>query len=237
MEGARPVRDLLQDQPTTIQMIVLSDHYRQREASSDRRLREAKSVPFYICQDHTFASLSGLENPEGVLAVIGQPRWNENEIFRRPEIFGLYGERVQDPANVGTIIRSAAGLNVSALWLSPDSADIYNPKVVRASSGALLCLPIFEALDTDRFARENCAIYAAVPSGQGSVHMETIKNIPQRCILALGNESRGLSEQTVQQAACRFTIPLVRHVESLNVAATAAIALYHLGHLPKQSQG
>ena len=234
MEGAKPVRDLLQDHTTSIQMIVLSDRYRQREAGPDRRLREEKRVPFYICPDHTFASLSGLETPEGVLAVIGQPQWNESEIFGRPEIFGLYGERVQDPANVGAIIRTAAGLNVSAMWLSQDSADVYNPKVVRASSGALLCLPIFEARDTDRFAQENCTIYAAVPSGQGSVHIETIKNIPQRCILALGNESRGLSEQTVQQAACRFTIPLVRRVESLNVAATAAIALYHLGRLPKQ---
>lgn len=234
MEGAKSVRDLLLARPTTIQMIVVSDHYGKRESQSDRRLREAKNIPSYICPDHTFASLSGLETPEGVLAVTRQPQWNEREIFEQTEILGLYGERIQDPANVGAIIRTAAALNVSALWLTPDSADIYNPKVVRATSGAVLSLPIFEAPDMGRFVREKCAIYAAVAGGEGSVHMESLKTIPLRCIVALGNESRGISERTVELAACRFTIPLARNVESLNVAATAAIALYHLGQLPKQ---
>ena len=135
---------------------------------------------------------------------------------------------MQDPANVGTIIRTAAALNIDALWLTPESADIYNPKVVRASAGAVLSLPIFPAKDVVRLTSLGIIVFAAVASERKAVNMETIRMIPKRLILAVGNESRGLSALTLKHAACRFTIPLSRHVESLNVAASAAIALHHL---------
>lgn len=139
----------------------------------------------------------------------------------------MYGEQLQDPANVGTIIRTAAALNIDALWLTPESADVYNPKVVRSSAGAVLSLPTFVADNVVRFTGSGISVFAADASGQKAVGMDTIRTIPDRLVLAVGNESRGLSARTVEQAACRFTIPLSRHVESLNVAATAAIALHY----------
>jgi RNA methyltransferase, TrmH family len=151
----------------------------------------------------------------------------------QPEIFGLYGEELQDPANVGAIIRTAAALNVDALWLTPESADIYNPKVVRASAGAVLSLPIFIAGGVDSLTNNGIALFAAVPGGGKTVTMETIRKIPRRLVVGVGNESRGLSARTISAAACRFTIPLSRHVESLNVAATAAIALHYFGQIRK----
>ena len=72
-----------------------------------------------------------------------QPVWDEAAIFWQPMILGIFGEQLQDPVNVGAIIRTAAALNVCALWLTPESADIYHPKVVRSMSGALLAVPIF----------------------------------------------------------------------------------------------
>ncbi|HLZ33108.1 MAG TPA: RNA methyltransferase [Nitrospira sp.] len=235
VEGAKPVRDLLLTHPTHVQMLVVASGYQQRESDRDRLLRHSVDVPTYGCLDRSFAALSGLETPQGILAIVQQPCWNEDELLERPVLFGLFGEQLQDPANVGAIIRTAAALNVSALWLTPESADIYNPKVVRATSGALLSLPIFVARDVTRFIQNHCAIYAAEVAGPDTVEMEAIHTIPRRVILAMGNESRGLSESTRQQATCRFTIPLTRQVESLNVAATAAIAMYYFGRLPKES--
>lgn len=139
----------------------------------------------------------------------------------------MYGEHLQDPANVGTIIRTAAALNIDALWLTRESADVYNPKVVRSSAGAVLSLPTFIADDLVRFTESGITVFAADASGRNAVSMDTIRTIPNRLVLAVGNESRGLSAPTLEQAACRFTIPLNRHVESLNVAATAAIALHY----------
>jgi TrmH family RNA methyltransferase len=142
---------------------------------------------------------------------------------------------LQDPANVGAIIRTAAALNIDALWLSPESADIYNPKVVRASAGAVLSLPIFVLKDLATLIQRGVTLFAAEAGNRQTVNIETIRHIPRRLVVVVGNESRGLSAHTIKQATCRFTIPLSRHIESLNVAATAAIALHYLGRMPVDS--
>jgi TrmH family RNA methyltransferase len=235
VEGAKPVYDLLLNHPTHVQMLVATPGYEHRESHQQRLVRESLGIPSFRCLDRTFTALSDVESPQGILAVVRQPRWNEDEVFEQPSLFGLYGEQLQDPANVGAIIRTAAALNLDALWLTPESADIYNPKVVRATSGALLSLPIFIMRDVVKFVRKECVIFTAEAGGRGTVEMETIREVPRRLILALGNESRGLSAHTIKQGGCRFTIQLSRQVESLNVAATAAIALHYFGRLPKKS--
>jgi len=234
VEGAKPVYDLLLNHPTKFQMLVATPGYEQGETDQQRLIRESVDVPSFRCLDRTFSTFSDVESPQGILAVVRQPRWNEDELFEQPRLFGVYGEDLQDPANVGAIIRTAAALNVDALWLTMESADVYNPKVVRATSGSLLSLPIFLVRDATGFARKECAIFAAEAGGHGTVEIDTIRDVPKRLIIALGNESRGLSPQTIKQAARRFTIPLSRQVESLNVAATAAIALHYFGRLPRK---
>ena len=172
--------------------------------------------------------------PQGILAVVRQPTWDEGTVLRQPTVLGIFGEEIQDPANVGAIVRTAAALNLSALWLTPESADVYHPKAVRATSGCLLSLPIFIARDVSGLVRHDCQIFAAKATGDRTVAIDDIRQVPRKLILAVGNESRGLSAQLDNQATTRFTIPLSRGVESLNVAATVAIAAFHLSRLPKE---
>jgi TrmH family RNA methyltransferase len=146
---------------------------------------------------------------------------------------GIYGEHLQDPTNVGAIIRTAAALNASALWLTHESVDIYHPKVVRATSGVLLALPIFTVKDISGLIRQGCQVFAAEVAGDGTIPIDDIHQAPRKLVLAVGNESRGLSLEIRLQATTRFTIPLSRDVESLNVAATVAIATFFFSRLPK----
>ena len=132
--------------------------------------------------------------------------------MRQPTVLGIFGEQLQDPANVGAIVRTAAALNASALWLTPESADVYHPKVVRATSGVLLALPIFAAKDVSGLIRQGCQIFAAEVTGDGTVPIDEIHQVPRKLVLAVGNESRGLSAQIRRQATTRFTIPLSRDV-------------------------
>jgi len=235
VEGAKPVHDLLRNHPDQVQMMVATSGFERRESDQQRVVRESLDIPSFRCLDRTFSALSDVESPQGILAVVRQPQWNQDELFGQPRIFGLYGEQLQDPANVGAIIRTAAALNIDALWLTSESADVYNPKVVRATSGALLSLPIFTVRDVTVFTRNRCALYTAEAAGVGTVEMETIRDVPKRLIIAVGNESRGLATQTITHAVRRFTIQLSRQVESLNVAATAAIAVHYFGRLPRRS--
>jgi TrmH family RNA methyltransferase len=188
----------------------------------------------YSCSDLQFSRLSDLDKPQGILAVFRQPIWEEEDVLGQPTVLGIFGEELQDPTNVGAIIRTAAALNVSALWLTPESVDIYHPKVVRATSGTVLAIPNFIARDVSGMIRHGCRIFAAEATGRGTVPIDEIHEAPRKLILAVGNESRGLSAQLLRQASTRFTIPLSRRVESLNVAATVAIATFHFSRLPKE---
>jgi TrmH family RNA methyltransferase len=97
----------------------------------------------------------------------------------------------------------------------------------------LLALPIFAAKDMTGLIRQGCQIFAAEVTGDGTVSIDEIHQAPRKLVLAVGNESRGLSAQLRRQATTRFTIPLSRDVESLNVAATVAIATFYFSRLPK----
>ena len=232
VEGAHAVRDLLTRYPEQIITIVTAHGYLPKERQEDRLVRLAAVNRQYSCSDLQFSKLSDLDAPPGILAVVRQPTWDEGAVLGQPTVLGVFGEQLQDPANVGAIIRTAAALNVGALWLTPDSADIYNPKVVRATSGILLALPIFSAKDVSALTRQGCQIFTAEATGEGNVPIGEIHRVPRKLVLAFGNESRGLSMQIRAQAATRFTIPLSRDVESLNVAATVAIAAFYFSRLP-----
>jgi TrmH family RNA methyltransferase len=205
----------------------------KQEGAQQRLVQYSLDIPIFRCLNRVFTTLSDLETPQGILAVVRQPRWDEARVFAQASLLGLYGEDLQDPANVGAIIRTAAALDASGLWLTPESADVYNPKVVRATAGALLSLPVFITRDVTRFAQKGCAIFAAEAGGLDNADIRTISDVPKRLVVALGNESRGLSAQTINAASRRFTIPLNPEIDSLNVAATAAIALHFFAGLSR----
>ncbi|MFM9906622.1 MAG: TrmH family RNA methyltransferase [Nitrospiraceae bacterium] len=234
VEGAHAVRDLLTRYPEQVLMVVTAQGYLTKEGETDRLAGLPASAQQYSCPHFQFSKLSDLEAPQGILAVVRQPTWDEAAILRQPTVLGIFGEQLQDPANVGAIIRTAAGLNVSALWLTPESADIYHPKVVRSTSGALLALPIFFAKDVSGLLQQGCQIFTAEAGGGETIPIDKIRQAPQKLVFAVGNESRGLSAQIRTQATTRFTIPLSRDVESLNVAATVAIATFYFSRLPKE---
>ncbi len=159
---------------------------------------ERSAAPVYVCKDMIFNQLSDLTTSPGILAVVQQPVWDQETVFKRPRVLGFYGECLQDPANVGAIIRTAVAFGMDALWLSTDSADVFNPKVVRATAGALLRLPVFSVRGVSEFRKRRCTILASEPPGNTSRPIRDITRLPSRAVIALGNESRGLSDHDAQ---------------------------------------
>lgn len=233
VEGPKPILEILRDRSAAIQAILVTTAYIERSDHIGQRLLARTQGRAYSCRESVFEKLSGLDTSQGILAVVRQPVWNEEDCLGQNDFLGLYGEHLQDPTNVGTIIRTAAAMNISALWLTPDSVDVFNPKVVRATAGALMALPVFRIGDVARLIERGCTLLAADSHANGAVSIRTIQRRPARTVLALGNESRGLSDSTLRQAALRFHIPVSRNVESLNVAASAAIAMFYFSGLPR----
>ena len=231
-EGAKACQDLIRHHPQAILSLTLAPRYLDTEDTKARAARAAVTAHQFSCSDAVFDRLSDLEAPQGVLAVVRQPQWDERSLLDQPRVLGLFGDRLRDPANVGTIIRTAAALNLTGLWLTSDSADPFGPKVVRAAAGTVLSLPIFQGADMRVFEKHRCEIYAALVPQADAVSLRNIRSIPRRLVIAVGNEGQGLADSIVSRSAVRFAIPLAREVESLNVSATAAIAAFYLSELP-----
>lgn len=236
MEGIKPVRPLLDPRSPLVVQVVVTQTFLDHQPGKAKRLFFHGALPVHLCPDRLFGKMSDVETAQGILAVVRKPRWDQGTLFKRQELLGIYGEEIQDPANVGGIIRTAAAFGLDALWLSPGSADPFNPKVVRGTAGTLLAFPVFILPDRTLFHRERCALLAAEPPGPASRDLRSLMSRPERSILAFGNESRGLSPTTRGQAVLRFHIPLRPGVESLNVAASAAVAAFYFTGLPTQAR-
>jgi RNA methyltransferase, TrmH family len=237
LEGIKPLRPLLEERSTLLVKVVVTQTFLDHQSDASQKEFFHGSLPVYLCLDRQFKKMSDVETTQGILAVVRKPQWDQASLFKKPELLGIYGEEIQDPANIGGIIRSAAAFGLDALWLSPGSADPFNPKVVRGTAGTLLTFPVFTVPDSTRLIEEGCALLAAEPPGPTSKDLRTFTTRPVRSVLAFGNESRGLSPATQSQAALRFHIPLSKRVESLNVAASAAVAAFYFKGLPTQPGG
>lgn len=235
LEGAKSCLDLIRRHSQAIISLTMAPRYLQSESDEGRQDRSTLAVRQYTCSDAVFDQLSDVEAPQGLLAVVRQPQWDERRLLGQARVLGIYGDRLRDPANVGAIIRTAAALNLTGVWLSSDSADPFGPKVVRAAAGTVVTLPIFRGSDAGIFEKHQCVMYSALASSPGTVSLRDIQSIPHRLMIAVGNEGEGLAEHIVERSAVRFTIPMTRTVESLNVAATVAICAFYLSALPTVS--
>lgn len=177
----------------------------------------------------TFADLAGTDTPQGVLAIVQPRTWTLADITTGPM---LVVDGVQDPGNVGTLIRTAHALGASASLLLRGSADPMNPKALRAAMGATFRHPVVQLDDAPfiTWAREHgITLWAAAADGVplsrvlavGSAHKEIIAVI-------VGNEGAGIRPQLNAIAAQRVAIPLAHGAESLNVAVAAGILLYEV---------
>lgn len=232
IEGVHACGDIIRSYPDQVLSLIVTPQYLQSEDVAARAARAVLTAKQFTCSDQAFKKLSDVDVPQGIVAVVRQPRWSEVDLCASARVIGVYGERLQDPANVGTIIRTAAALNLAGVWLSPDSVDCFHPKVVRATAGALLALPVFQNAPLAFFSQAGCSVYAAVVPSPDAVPIRAIKTIPARTVIAVGNESQGLTQEAIAAARVRFTIPLSRGVESLNVAATLAMAAFYFSELP-----
>jgi len=166
--------------------------------------------------------LAPTRNPQGVLAVVEEPRWPP---WSAKAGVGVYLDGIQEPGNVGAIVRAAAGLGAAAVVLGPGSADPFGPVAVRGSAGAVFRIPVEWDIPLERavfrIREQSGEIWA---TGIGGVSLDLWSPSPPTLLL-LGTEGCGLSKAALDLADGVVTIPLERGIESLNVAVAAGIVL------------
>ncbi|MEP0868454.1 RNA methyltransferase [Trichocoleus desertorum AS-A10] len=163
--------------------------------------------------------------PDGV--IVTAPRNPEQTQLSEITSLGLVLETIQDPGNLGTMIRATAAAGAEGLWLSADSVDLDHPKVLRASAGQWFRLPMAVSADLKTviadYQAQGMQIVATLPDA-ALTYWEA--DLRQPTLILLGNEGAGLSKEVAALADQRVKIPLYPGVESLNVAIAAALMLY-----------
>jgi TrmH family RNA methyltransferase len=225
-EGVRAVEELLRS-PLGIRGALVAPQLLDapRGAALAESLRSRK-VTIEEVEAQEFGSAAETESPQGVIAIAEVPDRSFADLGDDWKGVLLVLDAVQDPGNVGTILRTAAALGAVATAALPGTVDLWNAKVVRSGMGAHFKHPAFSSTwaELDAFrARTGLEVFAADAGGQ-----TLPSDIPARVALVVGNEGAGLSPETRARAGRTIGLPLKPGTDSLNVAVATGILLHQL---------
>ncbi len=174
----------------------------------------------YTVSEQGMKRLCDSEQPQNIAGLFSLPKPRKTAFQK-----AFYLDDISDPGNLGTIFRIAAAFNIDCLILSPDSCEVSSPKVIRASLGAVYQVP-FIFCKAENLQKLKASVFAL--DMQGKIPLANFTPPAEPFIVALGNETKGLSEEVLQIAKKIISIPMPGKMESLNVSASAAILAYIL---------
>lgn len=236
-EGLRAVKEAAQFADMTDLFFTKTEEEKLRDIV---KLAEAKGARLYCVDEKVMAKLSDTKTPQGVLAVIKMP---ENDLRQlRPGAFSkertdtfeldnnapvLILDRVQDPGNLGTIIRTADAVGALGIILLEGCVDAFSPKVVRASMGSLFHLPVVQDVTAEE-ALTWCYRNGYEPAATALNNAQNLykADVSKKMAFIFGNEANGVAEELQAAAETRFFIPMAGMAESMNVAMAAGIILF-----------
>jgi TrmH family RNA methyltransferase len=226
-EGIRTVEELLAS-PLRITGAVTCDLLdRTARGAALGALLHARDVDVIRVSEREFLSAADTENPQGVLVVAEQPRSTLDELVLPATARVLVLDGIQDPGNVGTLLRTAAALGVTATCVLPGTVDPWNAKVVRSAVGIQFRHLTISCTEEELFAflaRVKLPMWGAALEGRPVDGLAP----PARLALVVGNEGAGLKPSVRDACEGLVALPMAPGVESLNVAVAAGIALYAL---------
>ena len=177
--------------------------------------------------DSVFKTMSETVTPQGVLAIVTKPEYGLETFFQRENGLYLILENIQDPGNLGTMLRTAEGAGVDGVIMSRDTVDLFSPKVVRSTMGSLYRMPYLISDDLaatiNDMKRRGICVYAA--HLQATEYYDELDYTKGSAFL-IGNEGNGLRPETASLASSGLKIPMAGRVESLNAAMAAGVLMY-----------
>ncbi len=204
-----------------MECLIFSEYFK------DIKIFDRFKVKKFIVNEKIKNSISQTESPQGIFAVV---KMKEFSIEFRDKRFVIL-DRIQDPGNLGTIIRTSDAAGFNTIILDKGSVDPFNPKVVRSSQGSLFHLKIIN-FDIKRIIEElkdrGVKILGTSPKGD---KVYTDVNVRDRLAIVFGNEAKGIRDEILSMCDETIRIPIYGRAESLNVSVSSGIILYHFAHL------
>ncbi len=230
-EGSRMVRET---PPQLLEKLLFSESFSKKEEAGKvlRELAEkGRPMEPVLVSDTVFAKMSDTVHPQGICAVVRQPVYAPGQLLENAAGTGgvlLVLENIQDPGNLGTMLRTAEAAGACGVLLSKDCVDPFNPKVVRSTMGAMYRVPFSVYDDMNELMPElkKRQIRSLAASLGADSEDYTKADYAGAVAILIGNEGNGLLPATIEGADGRIRIPMEGMTESLNAAVSAALLLY-----------
>ncbi|MDP4143905.1 MAG: RNA methyltransferase [Bacillota bacterium] len=223
VEGFRFVSEAL-DSNFEVPTVIISDKCKDRWENFNISSKLKSNTKVIWASDSIVRSICSTENPQGIAAVV------ENKIVdvNHSEGFYVLADKLQDPGNMGTIIRTANAAGALGVIITKGTVDIYNEKTLRSTMGSIFKIPIIEDLDLSVLKSLKTSGFKLIVSS-----LETNDNFYDldmrgKVIIAVGNEGKGISDEIYVLADGKVKIPMPGDVESLNVAVAASVMMFEI---------
>ena len=220
-EGLRIFKEIPRDQ---IDSIFVSESFLKEE----ERKHLIDGMKYEVLTDEVFQVMSDTKTPQGILALVKQHAYTPEDLIHVPgPAFLMILENIQDPGNLGTIIRAGEGAGITGVLMNSTTADIYNPKVIRSTMGSVFRVPFAYTDDLTasilQLKKKGIKLYAAHLDGRNNYEKE---DYTVDTGFLIGNEANGLTEDTAGLADAYIKIPMMGSVESLNAAVAASVLMF-----------
>ncbi len=232
VEGVRLVEEAVSAGVQITGVIVAPELARTTRGTELRAVLARHAVPVQDVPAKAFAPLADTESPQGIIAVVEPRRWTMENVDLEGAATLLVIDAVQDPGNVGTLLRTAHALGTRATIVLRGTADVWGPKTLRAAMGATFRHPVISLDDVGFIAwarRQGVTLWATASDGE-PLQRALQHREPGVIAVVVGNEGAGIRPHLNAVSARRVAIPLAQGAESLNVAVAAGILLYEVSH-------
>ncbi len=197
------------------------------EAFLEKNKEHFADISYETVTDRVFEQMSDTKTPQGVLALVTMKQYHIEDIKNIKNPYLMIVEDLQDPGNLGTIVRTAEGAGINGIIMSKNTVDIYNPKTIRSTMGSIYRLPLYKSEDifatVNKIKDMGITVYAAHLKGEKS-YSKYDYTLPTAFVV--GNESKGISDELSDICDNLIKIPMKGQVESLNAAIAAAVLMY-----------
>lgn len=222
VEGVKMYQEIPQEQ---LVKVYVSETFADKQKEEINRLKDRRKLEYL--SDHVFQYVSDTKTPQGILCVVRQFTYCLEDILEAEDAHLLVLDNLQDPGNLGTILRTAEGAGVTGIIISKESVDIYNPKVIRSTMGSIYRVPFVYVEDLKeaiaKVKAHGIFTYAAHLDGKNSYDKE---DYTKKTAFLIGNEGNGLRKEIADLADTWIRIPMQGQVESLNAAIATSVLMF-----------
>ena len=225
IEGWKLFEEIKRDAPEHIEKIYVTEEFLQQSGQGGL----LTGMEYETVSPEVMQTMAETMTPQGILALVRMPKYTLSAMLEQEEALLVLLEELRDPGNLGTIMRTAEGAGAAGIILSRGSVDMYNPKVIRSTMGAIFRMPFVYVEDfcetLSELQKQGVTLYAAHLHGKNFYEVESYAG---KTGLLIGNEANGLTAEASAYADKLIKIPMEGKVESLNAAVATAILLYEV---------